>query len=101
MEKKPKTEGLIKFQIRSTNDKLNKVIKKYFLHHYNEPFNIIQNQIIIHNIRESKFMIINNCIDQQKNIYFIIGFKNTLMIINLSLIQNLKPLFSYNKELKI
>ena len=88
--------------VKLDNQRLNKVIKNYTLHYFNNEINSDVKKDIFDNIKQSKAVILY----QDKNIdtkdqYFFIGFEKTIIIINLASLILLKPLFSNNSDLSI
>ncbi|KAK8872100.1 hypothetical protein M9Y10_007859 [Tritrichomonas musculus] len=84
--------------IRIKNEILNDIIRNYSFIHFFEKIdlNSIQNKNIITNIKESRAIVIN----QDRNFqYFFICFKNTLIIIEQSLLSLLDDVFMQNPNL--
>lgn len=90
--------------VKIANPQLNELVKNYFFIHISESFVFHHHEIIYQNIKESKFAIIKKCKNTSENSddqFFIIGFKQTIIIINQSLLFMLQDFFSTNKNLTI
>ena len=74
------------------------------LHNFDEAFDKNEEnekQIIIQRITDSKLVIIDQFIyDDKSDIYLVIGFHKTIIIVKDSLIQLFQPLFANNTQLK-
>lgn len=86
------------------NNKLFIAIRNYKFWYITEKNIFIQNEEIISNLNESKFMIINEYIepDEKKdNCYFFICYEKTVLIINRNMPSLLNQLFKDNTEYQI
>lgn len=88
--------------IKINHEHLDSVIHKYTFLHVKMQSDVDNNKIIYQNISSSNVVIINRYEEKDPDIiYFIIGFKNTIIIIEESQFLILQPLFSTKKCLKI
>ena len=91
----------IKINIKSTNKRLEKVLQNFFLYHIGDTCDENENQIIIQNIKESNLVIIDKFLnDNKKDLFFIIGFNNTILFVQDSSLKLIQPLFLHNVQLK-
>ena len=79
--------------------KLNTLIHSYYFYEFVNDFDIQQNPILFQNISNSEIAIINKYQINGKDLFFIISFHNTIIIIKQSLIQSLIPLFESKPDL--
>lgn len=76
------------------------VLKDYSFYFISEKFDITHDHNIYTNLRESKVIMIKNFKEpNQDDIFFVILFNKTIIIIHHSIIQNLKHLFSTNPNI--
>ena len=88
--------------IKINHEHLDSVIHKYTFLHVKMQSDVDNNKIIYQNISSSNVVIINQYEEKDPDIiYFIIGFRNTIIIIEESQFLILQPLFSTKKCLKI
>ena len=90
--------------IKILNQKLNNLILNYSFLCLSEPLDVDNNLPLFQNIRESKVAIINQYKRSEQNpddLFFIICFKHTLLILNPKSTPFLQSLFSKNHDLTI
>ena len=74
-----------KNDIQTVNKKIGKVVNRYIFLYFSPNENFMKIQQISQNIKDSKIMVINYCQNQTPDLddlHFIIGFKNTILIIH-------------------
>ena len=80
-----------------------KVVYKFLYYSNINDFQLTQ--LVIQNIKDSKVVIIDHvkeCYEQPNDLYFIIGFKNTIIVIIKDLVSSiLNQLFSYNENIEM
>ena len=87
--------------ILSSNFRLKQKIKSYSFIHILDKFDFEDKQIS-DNFKKSKIIIINHYNESQINEqYFIVGFRKTIISINITSINLLLPLFSTNTDITI
>ena len=92
------SENQIQIKLRASKEKLNKVLQKYSFYHITEINDLNFSHPLVQNIQESAIIMINQCKEKHgDDEFFIIGFRNSLIIIKQTLISILKPLFSFNQ----
>ena len=85
--------------IKIIHEYMDLVIQKYTFLHVKMQSDICDNKIIYENISSSNVMVINRYEEKDpKIIYFIIGFKNTKIVIEESQFRILQPLFSTRRQ---
>ena len=90
-----------KINIKSSNQRLEKVLQNFYFYLVGEIYDEKENQLIIQNIKESKLVIINQFLnDSTKDLFFIIGFKNTILFAQDSSLQLIRLLFTNNAQIK-
>lgn len=87
-----------RIQIRS-KPKLNILIQSYYFYEFVNEFDLQQNPHLFQNISNSGIVIINKYQINDNDLFFIISFQNTIIIIKQSLIQSLIPLFLSKPDL--
>lgn len=83
------------------NNKLYTVIQKYSFHHILEDLIIQGNENIYQKMNESKVIFINKFVYDEENSFLIIGFKETIIIVELNSLSLLSTLFSNQSNLTI
>ena len=82
----------------SSNFRLKRKIESYSFFHVLDKFDF-ENKQISENFKKSKIIIINHCNESQTNEqYFIIGFRKTIISINIKSIYLLFPFFSVSTK---
>ena len=96
-------QSLIRFNIKTSNGKLKEIISSFSVHLIlNKNDEIMSNSKTIQNLNESAALIIKYVKNYERDDLFIIGFKNTVFIINQSLLTSLQDsFFLINKDLPI
>ena len=89
-----------KIQTRAKKKLLN-LIKSYYFYNFSVEFDIHQSPKLFENIANSEIVIISKYTIDDKNMFFIIGFQNTVIVIKKTLISLLAPLFSSKPGLKL
>lgn len=95
---------LINNIIKVPNERLNKVVQDYSFYYFDEKLVFSNTDEIYQKIKESKVIIIGiykEINSKNDDLYFIIGFKKTIIIIKNTLIHLLHSFFSYNNDLNI
>ena len=71
--------------ISFVNEKFMKILKLFSFHHISENFDLDKHQEIKTNIKDSEVIMINSCVsDDHKDTFLFIGFKKTLLAIDIS-----------------
>ena len=98
-----KNDYLINIDISANKINFNETIKSYsFYYILDSSFNFTSHQDIISNLDESEDFLIDLFLGKNQNDnFFVIGFKNTIIIIKEILISSLETFFSYKSKSKI
>ena len=94
-------------EINNNLKKVNKIIEGYLFIDVSTENDVEKNDIIFQNIKKSKFLMINQYIEQNENekenthTYIIIGFKKTIINIEKSNFKIIQPLLSLNPNINI
>ena len=93
-------EHLGRIQIHS-KPKLKNLIQSYYFYEFSNKFDIKQVKVLFQNIANSEILIISKCQINDDNIFLIIIYQNTIIIIKISLLYLLAPLFNIKTDLKL
>ena len=77
--------------------KLNELIKSYYFYELSIEFDICQLKMLSQNITNSEIVIIS----KYQDMFFIISYYNTVIVIKKSLLHKIANFFSSKKELKL
>ena len=95
-------KDLTKLKINAYKQKIKKIISSFSLHFIlSEDEDIISNSTLIQNLKESSVLVIKYNENDQNENFFIICFKNTILIIYQSLLKTYQAFFSNNPNLSI
>ena len=91
------------YLMENGNDELKAIIKNYNFLQISTKIEYLKNQIIFDNMKESKIMMIKYHKEQNNDgdEYFVIGFKNTLIVIKKFNLFLLDELFQSNKKVTV
>lgn len=88
--------------IQIQNKKLEKVVERYKFYFITKNSDYIQDHNIIHNLKKSDVIIISHITEQKaNNKFFIISFRNTMILIDQSLQIILQDILSFNANSSI
>ena len=87
---------------RIMSDKLHRAAHDYIIRLISENFYYDQNEQVYQNFQKSKTIIVNHYEDRESkatDLYFIISFKKTILLVNQSQLKFIYPLLSSNDKL--
>ena len=89
-------------EIKIANIKLDRNLKNYSVYYITETFDFNHNENLIHNIKGTELMIINQCMeDISKKLFFIICIKASIIIINESALNTFNSILFDNPRFPI